>query len=236
MRAETQRPGSAFSRHRASPRQKNAHTRTALFPGRCRRGPLDLRHGLLLHPRFLMPLTRKSPDQLRVGLSEGGFHAVDDLSGGARQALIISRRVTVRVASHCCAPTSETRSGWVSESPRLPDWVVGCGASVEALEGFSGEREMPTSDGYEVCLCGNDSASELHPVLLGSQTPPNGNVKAPDLLVNGVRGCCDVWAGNEIDAAEGLAPGAPVDCRRGKHALRDVVGSVAVHVAEVYEH
>ncbi|MEU3860412.1 AAA family ATPase [Streptomyces sp. NPDC028722] len=48
---------------------------------------------LLLYPKFLMPLTRQNPDRLRVGLPGGGFHSIDELSSGERQALVIISRV-----------------------------------------------------------------------------------------------------------------------------------------------
>ncbi|MBP5908303.1 ATP-binding protein [Streptomyces sp. LBUM 1478] len=48
---------------------------------------------LLLYPKSLKPLTRENPDQLRIELPEGGFHAVGELSSGERQALVIISRV-----------------------------------------------------------------------------------------------------------------------------------------------
>ncbi|MGA5043874.1 AAA family ATPase [Streptomyces arboris] len=48
---------------------------------------------LLLYPKSLKPLTRENPDQLRIELPGGGFHFVEDLSSGERQALVIISRV-----------------------------------------------------------------------------------------------------------------------------------------------
>ncbi|MBO4256814.1 AAA family ATPase [Streptomyces griseorubiginosus] len=48
---------------------------------------------LLLYPKTLKPLTRENPDQLRIELPGSGFHSVEDLSSGERQALVIISRV-----------------------------------------------------------------------------------------------------------------------------------------------
>jgi hypothetical protein len=55
----------------------------------------EFKHSIdvLLHPKVLLPLTRENPDQLRIGLPGGGFHLVQDLSSGERQALVIVSRV-----------------------------------------------------------------------------------------------------------------------------------------------
>lgn len=47
----------------------------------------------LIAPKRLLPLTRQHPEQLRIRTQAGGTHAVQDLSSGERQALIIISRV-----------------------------------------------------------------------------------------------------------------------------------------------
>jgi predicted ATPase len=47
----------------------------------------------LIHPKQLLPLSRSHPDSLRIQTGNGDVHAVQDLSSGERQALIIMSRV-----------------------------------------------------------------------------------------------------------------------------------------------
>lgn len=47
----------------------------------------------LIAPKRLLPLTRQHPDQLRIETPSGHLHAVQDLSSGERQALIVISRV-----------------------------------------------------------------------------------------------------------------------------------------------
>lgn len=47
----------------------------------------------LIHPKRLLPLSRSHPDSLRIQTAGGDVHAVQDLSSGERQALIIMSRV-----------------------------------------------------------------------------------------------------------------------------------------------
>lgn len=57
---------------------------------------------VLLYPKFLMPLTQENPVNLRIGLPAGGFHSLDQLSSGERQALvIISRTFRAGEAERC---------------------------------------------------------------------------------------------------------------------------------------
>lgn len=47
----------------------------------------------LLDPKELLPLTRSFPQRLRIGLPDGSHHAIEQLSSGERQALIIVSQV-----------------------------------------------------------------------------------------------------------------------------------------------
>lgn len=47
----------------------------------------------LIYPKKLLPLSRSNPDSLRIQTAGGDIHAVQDLSSGERQALIIMSRV-----------------------------------------------------------------------------------------------------------------------------------------------
>lgn len=54
----------------------------------------------LLHPKRLLPLSKRYPDKLRIQLPNGDVHAVPDLSSGERQALVIISRVLRAGAGH----------------------------------------------------------------------------------------------------------------------------------------
>jgi len=54
----------------------------------------------LIAPKVLLPLTRQHPEQLRIQTPAGATHAVQDLSSGERQALIIISRVLRAGAGH----------------------------------------------------------------------------------------------------------------------------------------
>lgn len=47
----------------------------------------------LISPKRLLPLTKRHPESLRIATPDGGQHAVQDLSSGERQALIIISRI-----------------------------------------------------------------------------------------------------------------------------------------------
>ena len=47
----------------------------------------------LLFPKLLLPLTREHPDELRIAVPSGGWHRIQELSSGERQALIVISRV-----------------------------------------------------------------------------------------------------------------------------------------------
>lgn len=55
---------------------------------------------MLIAPKSLLPLTRQHPEQLRIRTDGGDEHAVQDLSSGERQALIIISRVMRAATGH----------------------------------------------------------------------------------------------------------------------------------------
>jgi len=61
----------------------------------------------LISPKWLVPLTRQRPDQLRIGTPSGQFHEVSGLSSGERQALVIISRVMRAGAGHTIVVVDE---------------------------------------------------------------------------------------------------------------------------------
>ena len=54
----------------------------------------------LIAPKRLLPLTKRHPENLRIATSDGYQHAVQDLSSGERQALIIISRILRAGSGH----------------------------------------------------------------------------------------------------------------------------------------
>lgn len=61
----------------------------------------------LLAPKVLLPLTRNHPDILRIGTPSGATHAVQDLSSGERQALVIVSRILRAGSGHATVLVDE---------------------------------------------------------------------------------------------------------------------------------
>jgi ABC-type lipoprotein export system ATPase subunit len=79
------------SEHGSMASQEQAETRWSKFQATV---------NSLIAPKTLLPLTREHPDQLRVETFGGARHAVQELSSGERQALIIMSRVLRAGGNH----------------------------------------------------------------------------------------------------------------------------------------